>query len=108
MDFKKFINMNVNLKEFTDVYNSYSNSKNNFGGGTIKVKDLIKINGGKLKASKASKSKKGGAIADADARKNIFYDYQPSGNVTNVNSFSELTFKEQVKPPISSTSRGLF
>jgi hypothetical protein len=107
MNFKKFVNMDVNLQDFTNVYNSYANTKNNFGGGYVKVKDLLKQNGGKLKVSKKS-SKKGGAVADADARKNIFYDYQPSGNITNVNTFSDLTVKQQASPQISATYRGIF
>lgn len=107
MDFKKFVNMDVNLKDFTNVYNSYANTKNNFGGGYIKVKDLIKQNGGKLKASKKA-SKKGGAVADANARKNFFYDSKPSGNITNVNTFTDLTIKQQASPQISATYRGIF
>lgn len=109
MDFKKFVNMDVNLKDFTTVYNSYANSKNNFGGGYIKVKDLIKKNGGKLKATKTSKtSKKGGAVADADALKNIFYSSKPSGNATNITTLSELPVKQQTSPQTFVTYRGSF
>jgi len=107
MDFKKFVNMDVNLKDFTNVYNSYANTKNNFGGGYIKVKDLLKQNGGKLKVSKRG-NKKGGASADADARNNIFYDSQPSRNITNVNSLSDLTIKQQSSPQTSATYRSIF
>lgn len=107
MNFKKFVNMDVNLQDFTNVYNSYANTKNNFGGGYIKVKDLIKQNGGKLKASKKG-SKKGGAVADSDALKNFFYESKPAGNMTNVNTFSDLTTKQQTPPQTSATYRGIF
>lgn len=107
MDFKKFVNMDVNLKDFTDVYNSYATSKNNFGGGHVKIKDLIKQNGGKLKATKNS-SKKGGAVADSDALNNIYYSTKPSGEFTNVNSFTDLTINPQSAPPTSSTQRSIF
>lgn len=107
MNFKKFVNMDVNLQDFTNVYNSYATTKNNFGGGYVKVKDLLKQNGGKLKIAKKS-SKKGGAVADADARKNFFYDSQPSGTITNVNTFSDLNMKHLTTPQISATYRGTF
>lgn len=108
MDFKKFANMNIDLNEFTDVYNSFAKTKNNFGGGNAKIKDLLKNNGGKLKVTKTSKSKKGGNVADADARNNFFYNSKPSNSITNVNSFTDLIFKQNVTPSITSTSRGLF
>lgn len=107
MNFKKFINMDVNLQDFTNVYNSYANTKNNFGGGYVKVKDLLKQNGGKLKASKKT-SKKGGAVADVDARKNFFYDSRPSGIMTNVNTIPDLTTKQQTSPQTFVTYRGYF
>ena len=107
MDFKKFVNMNVNLKDFTDVYNSYATSKNNFGGGYVKVKDLIKQNGGKLKATKTSK-KKGGAVADSDALNNIYYSTRPSGEFTNINTFTDLSVNQQSAPAASSTQRSIF
>jgi hypothetical protein len=107
MDFKKFVNMDVNLKDFTDVYNSYATSKNDFGGGYVKIKDLLKQNGGKLKATKTS-TKKGGAVADSDAINNIYYSTRPSGEVTNVNIVTDLYKNQQAAPPTSSTQRSIF
>lgn len=106
MDFKKFVNMDVNLKDFTNVYNSYATSKNNFGGGYVKVKDLIKNNGGKLKATKASK--KGGAVADNDALNNFYYYTKPSAEFTNTSTITELSMDPQIAPSTSATQRGSF
>lgn len=36
MNFNDFMNIDVNMKEFTDIYNNYTNNKMNFGGGKKK------------------------------------------------------------------------
>jgi len=42
MNFNDFLNMDVNMKKFTGAYNNYASKPLNFGGGKMKIKDLIK------------------------------------------------------------------
>lgn len=105
MDFKKFMDMKVDLNTFTDVYNSYAKSKKDFGGGQMKVKDLLKKNGGKFKPSK---SKKGGAVTDDDSRDNFFYTTKPSSDFTNVNIIPDINYKSNDLPQTTNAQRGIF
>jgi hypothetical protein len=104
MDFNKFMNMNVDLDKFTNYYNSIATSKVNFGGGKMKVKDLVKKNAGKLKVTKSKT--KGGAVTDSDARDNLFY--KPIPEPTNVNRIDDMTLKQISLPASTNTLRGLF
>jgi len=105
MDFNKFMNMNIDLNKFTNYYNSIATSKVNFGGGKMKVKDLVKNNASKLKVSK-SKKRGGANIADADARNNFFHS--PLPEPTNVNRIDDMTLKQVSLPASTNTQRGLF
>lgn len=105
MNFNKFMNMNLDLNDFSNYYNSIATSKVNFGGGKMKVKDLVKKNAAKLKVSKLKK--KGGAeVAQADARNNFFHSQLPEP--TNVNRIDDMTLKQVSLPASTNTQRGLF
>ncbi len=38
---ESFMNMNINLKEFEDIYNNFTDKKISFGGGNVTVDQLI-------------------------------------------------------------------
>jgi len=38
---ESFMNMNINLKEFEDIYNKFTDKKISFGGGNVTVDQLI-------------------------------------------------------------------
>jgi len=90
---EEFLNLNVDLKEFGDIYNSYTDNKLNFGGGYASVRDLLinarfkedgniiggKITGGNLfyKSFFLNDATNNNTVSD-----NIFHSMQPLNNTT--------------------------
>lgn len=86
MDYNTFLNLSINSQEFSDVYNSYTENKKKFGGGTIKVKKLInKYFGGNIK--------KGG-----DPNDNLFYSLRNDTSSTDVLEMGDYTYNSQIFP----------
>lgn len=94
--FKSFLDSKVNLNEFENIYNSYTDNKVNFGGGEITVKDLLTSVKFKKEGGKSSKKKKGGAeidltIPESGPQDNFFYLTKPSGVFTNTNNLVDMS-----------------
>jgi len=96
--FKSFLDSKVNLNEFQDIYNSYTDNKVNFGGGQISVKDLLTSVKFKKEGGKKSLKKKGGGddvfdftIPSSGPQDNFFHLTKPSGVFTNTNSLADMT-----------------
>ncbi len=98
MKYQDFINMDINLKEFENVYNNYAENKVKFGGGNMKVYDLVNTYFGNQKL-------KGGADY-GNGNDNLFYLLQnTNSSSTNVNQLSDLSYKSQLFPDYMNTSR---
>lgn len=94
--FKSFLDSKVNLNEFENIYNSYTNNKVNFGGGEMTVKDLLTSVKFKKEGGKSSNKKKGGdeidsTIPASGPQDNFFYLTKPSGVFTNTNNLVDMS-----------------
>lgn len=81
-DFEKFKNMEVNMNDFENIYNSYAKKPLSFGGGTITVNKLIN--------KYLDKKVKGGG--------NFFHDFAPQMSPTNINSMSDYSYNDLTFP----------
>lgn len=79
-----FMNMKVNMNEFAQVYNTYSTDKKTFGGGVMKVQDLLSTY-----LPKTNRSFKGGST-NTD---NFFHTTRPSLSSTSINSMHDFSYK---------------
>lgn len=98
MDYQNFMNIDVNMKEFEDVYNTYTDKKINFGGGNMKLSKLVnKFFGGR---------KIIGGAEYGNGTDNLFYALQNTNtSATSVNQLSDLIPKSQLFPDYMNTSR---
>jgi len=76
-DYNLFRNMDVDMVKFENLYNSYAKEPLNFGGGTMKVSDL-------LNKYLSKKKMKGGG--------NFFNDFRPQISSTNINSMPDYKY----------------
>lgn len=98
-----FMNMKVDLKEFSNIYNNYATNKVSFGGGTTTVRELL-MDARFSNSKKNKKLEKGGSeiiddntTTSADyttTRENFFYYMQPTNNYTNVNDRSDMNMNQ--------------
>ncbi len=88
-EYKSFNNMEVNMVDFENVYNSYAKTPISFGGGTLTVNNLIN--------KYFPKKVKGGG--------SFFNDFRPQFTPTNVNSMPDYTYNTLDYPNIVSNSR---
>jgi hypothetical protein len=89
-DFDQFQNMEINMNDFENVYNSYAKTPLNFGGGTITVNNLIN-------KYLSNKKIKGGG--------NFFHDFAPSMSSTNINNMSDYNYNSLNFPNIINNNR---
>lgn len=109
--FKSFLDSKVNLNEFENIYNSYTDNKVNFGGGVISVKDLLtsvkfkKEGGGKLLKKKSGGSDIDSTIPTSGPQDNFFYLTKPSGVFTNTNNMVDMSANVFNYPGIQTMER---
>lgn len=89
-DFDKFKQMEINMNDFENVYNTYAKTPLKFGGGTITVNNL-------LNKYLSNKKMKGGG--------NFFYDFEPSTASTSINSMSDYTYNSLDFPTTVNNNR---
>lgn len=92
-DYNSFMNMNINMNEFENVYNSMANKPMIFGGGEMKINDLLN--------KYLSKKIKGG-YTDAD---NFFHLTRPSLSPTNTNYMSDYNYRNFDYPSVLNNNR---
>ncbi len=97
MKFNDFMNIDVDLKDFTDTYNKYTNNKKNFGNGKMKLKDLINVY---LKKLKLKKIKGGG-----ENNNNLFYSMRYDTNGTDVLTMNDYKYNGMLFPSITNVNR---
>lgn len=98
MKYQDFMNMDIDLKDFEDVYNNYTNNKVKFGGGSMKLYDLVNKYLGNQKL-------KGGSTY-GNGNDNLFYLLQNTNtSATNINQLNDLIPKSQLFPDYMNTSR---
>jgi len=99
---EKFVNKSINMKDFQNVYNSFTPNKVEFTGGYMKISDLIRNT---RFVKKTKKTKKGGGVEEAGARDNFFNLIGPMGDATSTNIISELNQKSFDFPKVVNSQR---
>jgi hypothetical protein len=89
-DFDKFKQMEINMNDFENVYNSYAKTPLKFGGGTITVNNL-------LNKYLSKKKMKGGG--------NFFNDFAPQMSSTNINNMSDYKYNSLDYPNTVNNNR---
>lgn len=93
-DYNSFMNIDINMDDFEKVYNSMAKNQMKFGGGNMKVNQLLN--------KFLSKKMKGGENTNAD---NFFHTFAPNMSPTNINSMSDYTYKDYSLPSIVANNR---
>jgi len=96
-DYNSFMNMNINMDDFENTYNSMAINSMTFGGGTMKVKDLL---------NKYLSKKKQGGTSGVESKDNFFYLTRPQDiTATNLHRMSDYTYKNFDYPGIVNNTR---
>ncbi len=88
MNFNNFMDLDVNMKDFTDIYNNYTNNKKNFGGGKMKIRDLINTY-----LNNNNKIKKGGGNED-----NLFYSMRYDTSDSDILTMNDYKYNSMLFP----------
>lgn len=102
---EKFVNTSINMKDFQNIYNSFTPNKVEFTGGSMKISDLIRNTRFVKTTKKTKKTKKGGGVEEAGARDNFFNLIGPMGDATSTNVTSELNQKSFDFPKVVNSQR---